>query len=267
MAIKNLDAVASAIGMDVDTLKAAIESEDAQSIEIPEMVRMTQTDFDERLENTRKESKTAGVEIAIKEARSKLGLEFQGKTMENLLTAYETKLKADFAPDAEPDKKVAELTKDIETLRGNLAKKDDEINEIKTNFKKESVNRTINDKIIGAVPENTIIPAGDIAQLFRTKVDVDINDEGAMIFKKNGEVLKNPTTLSPMGLNDVLGDFVSPYLKKASGGGGGDDEPGNLKAGSFEAFVKEMSAKGVDSNSLAFSEEMQKRIADKTLNV
>jgi hypothetical protein len=61
--------------------------------------------------------------------------------------------------------------------------------------------------------------------------------------------------------------FLEPFAKKVSGGSGGSDtiEPG--KAGSMDAFIKEMNDKGVSSGSEAFNIEMGKRISDKTLTM
>ena len=49
------------------------------------------------------------------------------------------------------------------------------------------------------------------------------------------------------------------------GGGGGGDNPKQGKPGSFEAFCEEMAAAGKRENTPEFNQEMQKRMADKTL--
>lgn len=263
MAIENLKDLEEKLKLPDGTLKAAIDNTENVKIAIPELLVFTKDEDATRVQNLKNEAKTAGVEIAIKEARTSLGLDFQGKTMENLLNAHKEKVvkEAGIAPDA----KVTELTKDNGLLKENLNTLQGQFDTFKTSVGLEKQQNEINNHVLSKIPANITIDKGDMLTLFNSRFQTEKTVDGKIVFKKDGAVLKNTTTLDPLSAEEVLSTFVTPYLKKPEGGAGGVDDPGNNKPGSLAAFEKEMKDKGVNSGSLEFNQEMAKRITNKTL--
>jgi hypothetical protein len=77
--------------------------------------------------------------------------------------------------------------------------------------------------------------------------------------------MKNPSTMSPLTIGEIMTEFQTSYIEKPDGGDGGGDGNGAGKPGSYEAFVKEMTGKNILEGSSAFAEEMTLRIKNKTL--
>lgn len=261
--IKNLSDLEKSLKLKEGTLKAAIESTEEVAVEIPKLRIYTEEEENARVENLKTEFKTAGVEIAIKQARDKHGLNFTGKYMDNLLDAFKQKVVDD--ANINPDKRVADLMSDNEKLRKNLETKTAEHDQLQIAIKKERSQAEIDNSILANIPEKTILPKNDLLTLFKSKYTIDPVEGGGMLFKMNGETLKDPATLNPLTAKDVVSSFVTPYLEKPDGGRGGIDDPGKDKPGSLAAFTKEMETKNINEGSEEYNKELQKRIKEKTL--
>jgi len=94
MAIENLEQLEKSVGLEPGKLAEMISSEDTHKLDLDNLIISNKNDYDARLENIKKETKTAAVEIAVKNARNELGLEFEGKTMENLLNNFKSKIES-----------------------------------------------------------------------------------------------------------------------------------------------------------------------------
>jgi len=237
MAIENLSAIEKSLGLEEGTLQSAIDNEESVSVEIPELEIFTKDDFNKRIENVKSEAGKAAVEIAVKKSRNDLGLDFEGKTMSNLLEAHSKKVLGEAK--IEPNKKIEELTKDNELLKTNLSTIQQELQTTKDQWSQEKSSAKRDALILSSIPENTIIPKQDILSIFKSTHEVEFTEGGGHQVKKNGQVQKNSTNLDPLSVSDYMSNFSTPYLKAASGGAGAGDETGNPKKGSFEAFEKE----------------------------
>lgn len=267
MGIENLGEVAKAAGISEETLRNAIESEESVLVELnnERVVYDSKEDFDTYINNVKKEASTASLEIAIKQARNDLGLDFQGKTMDNLLNAVKERTLEEAK--IEPNKKIEELNNDLNSLRQQLQSKDEEFNQLQSNFKLERQEREINNRILNALPkEGTAIGQDDLLTLFKSQHNVELGEDGNVIVKKNGEVLKDKL-MSPMGLEDVITNFTTPYIKKPEGGRGRTDEAGKPKAGTLDAFTSEMKDKGIEANTQEFNRIMAERMQEGTLSI
>lgn len=264
--IENLTDLEKSLHLPDGSLDKAIKSADAVKIVLPELIILTKSDDDARINNLKTEFKTAGLEIGVKEARTKYGLDFTGKTIDNFAEALKTKILSEAK--IEPDKKVTEITNDLNIMRSNFDKATKDFNDLKVSFIAKENERKINDSVFSKIPENTTITKEDIATIFKSKYKMDLADNGSIVFKNGGdEILKNQTTLNPLTMDEVMTQFISPYIKPASGGAGAGDAAGAGKAGTLEAFGKEMIDKGVKENTQAFNLEMSKRIKDGTLKL
>jgi len=227
------------------------------------------TDFDTFKSNLAteeyKKGKVAGEEMLIKTAREKYALEFEGKTLDNLIEAYKNKHIAEASK--EPTQKVKELSTDIEKLRNNLTEWENKYNSLNGSIENERKANKVNAIIQNAIPkEGTILPIEDIALLFKSKYNIDITENGHVV-KQGENVLKNATTLAELTINDIMGDFIKPYIKTQSGGRGANDNAPQNKLGGIEAFAKEMESKGININSMQAQTEMAKRIKEGTLKL
>lgn len=269
--IKNLVEVETALGLKAGDMKAMMDATEEKTIDIAalaivpkaEYEVMKKTDFALRLDN----AKTAAVEVLIKDAKTKFSLDFPGKDIEKFAEAL--KKKAVEEAGINPDKKVLDLTKDLETVRGNLAIEQEKYKQLETTVKQKDLVFKIDNTINTSLPKvKTKIPVADMGVLFKTKYNPKVNDAGEIVLHDDkGEPLKNPTTMSLKTVSEVMTDFQTPYIDAPAGGGGGSDNPKQDKLGGYDAFVKEMNAAGKEEGTQGFIEEMQARIKAKTLTV
>lgn len=261
--IKNISEIETALGLKAGTLDTAIKSTTEDVIDISGLEIMKKTDFESFKTNLKENSRTAAIEESVKEYRTKLGLDFQGKTLDKLVDAYKEKIIKD--ANLNPDKRVSELEKDLGIMKNNYETTNEKLTKVESEYKQKENLRTIRDAVVAEIPANTIIPKEDVLNIFFSKNKIELVDTGGIIFKKGDEVLKNPTTLNPLSIKEVMTEFITPYVKPPEGGGGGKDNPGLAKPGSFAAFSEEMVKAGNPEGSTKFNEEMSKRIKEKTL--
>ena len=81
MALNNIAEIETTLGIESGKLIEMINSEEAFSVDLSEKVFLSKSAYDERIANIKKDSATMAIEIAVKEQRNNLGLDFQGKTM------------------------------------------------------------------------------------------------------------------------------------------------------------------------------------------
>lgn len=268
------------VEVDNATITEALEQkkEEISITDAPFVIRTTDEDKTFQ-ENLKKDTIKIGTEIGRKEVLKGLGIEKDGvhKSDETTITAlqeWSSELLSKGLAEAkiEPNKKVDELTKDLETLKGTIKtvqqEKEKVLNEY-TTFKKSNV---INTTLSSVIPENIVLPKSDMMVLLGTKLKVDVDDNGNLFgIGADGQPLKNPTTLEPLPIKDVVNSFFNDnphYLKTAQGGAGGADSGANGgSANSYERFVKEMADKGHGEGSEAFNKELTIRMANKTVEI
>lgn len=226
------------------------------------VVRTTEEDtaFQNNLKST---ERVAAVEIAIKETRKKLGLNFEGKTIDNLIEAVKTKAIEDAK--IEPNEQLKAKDKDIETLKSTIQsltlEKDNAFNQLKS-FKNETV---VNNTLLSVIPENVILPKNDILLIVKNKFTFEPDETGRVIVKKDGEVIKNPTTLDPLQPKDVVGKFFEEnptYLKAGDGGSGAGDSGSGGGKMTVDAYVEKAQKEGRNVNEKSFIDELQQKMKD-----
>lgn len=272
--IKNLPEIETALGLKAGELKTFMDATEEKVVDISGLAIVPKADFEVikksdftmRLDN----AKTAANDTLIKDAKTKYSLDFPGKTMDDFAVAL--KKKAVEEAGINPDKKVADLEKDLSTVRGNLTAAEDKYKQLETTVKQKDTVFKIESTINSHLPKvKTKIPVQDMGVLFKTKFAPAVSEDhgGAIVFHNDkGEILKNPTTMSPKSIEEVMADFQTPYIDTPEGGGGGKDNPkGNAGPGTYDGFVKEMSEKKIEEGTTAFVDEMSARIKAKTLTV
>lgn len=237
----------------------AIEENKEVSIDADIIIR-EKAEEETFVNNLKTESKQAGIEIAVKEARTKLGLDFQGKTIDNLIEAHKNKVLEDAK--IEPAKQVESLTKDLTTLKATIQTVTAEKEQIEQQFKGYKSESIINSIISSSIPDNVILPKNDMELIVRNKIKLSLDENNNVLaLNERGEVLKNPTTLEPLKPNDVISDFFAQntqYMKGASGGAGGNDSSGGQGKIKLSEFITDQQTKGIAPNSPQFITELEK---------
>ncbi|WP_296683298.1 hypothetical protein [Flavobacterium sp.] len=264
MAVENLNEIETSLGLEPGKLSEMITSEESHTIDLSERIILPKETYEERISNLKKEAATAAIEIAVKEQRNALGLEFQGKTIENLVNAIKVKVETDSK--IEPEEKYKNLKSDFEKLQSNLVEKENEFTTFKTNIERQNSLAEIKNEFTKYVPDNTLVSKSTIFVEAKEKGFSFEKEDGRVVIKDAmGNVIKNDSTLSPVSVKEWVTEFVTPYLPTATGGSGKKDEPGGAKTGSLEAFMKEAEKQGWNASQQ--NEEMAKRIANGTLKL
>lgn len=211
--------------------------------------------------------KVVGIEMSIKQAKEENGLEFEGKTMANLLSAHKTKVEKDTG--AEPSAKIKELNTDLETLRASLTEKETEFTAFKTGIAEKETRGKKDSAINTAIPSEGLIVSKDIALMALKSqfgLDLTYTEDGKAQPTINGEAKKD-SLLQPVELKTLVTEGLTKLglIKKVSGGAGGDDDITKAKEGTWEAFIKEMESKNITG--LERQEEATRRQKNGTLVV
>lgn len=217
-----------------------------------------------------KSGKTAGEEMAFKAMKNESGYEIEGyKDAKTFVTAFKAKVIEDAK--IAPDKKIQDLTTDNDKLRTNYDTLEGEFNTYK-NGVKERESRTKKDTELFTYLPTEGLKVNQKLTLMALKseagIDLAYGEDGKSFLTMNGEMIKNEKAL-PVAPKEYIESKLTSLdlITKNGGGGGGGDDTGDGKAGSYEAFEKEMKAKGDEyaPGTQNFAIEMNKRIKDKTL--
>lgn len=254
--------------------KALEEKKESLVIDKTPFVIRTEDEDNSFKTNIKEESIKIGAEIGRKELFKKLGIEKEGvhKIEETSIAAineWANGLVAKELANAkiEPNKKVDELTKDLQTLRKTIEEKESSLKNISSEFSTYKKGSTIKEILNGSIPENVILPKQDMATILMSKLAFDVDDNGTAFVKgSDNQPLKDATTLNILPAKNVIENFFNEnpqYLKQTTGGAGGSDTTGVLKPNGLEAFDKEMKGKTAQEYNI----ELNKRIQNKTIEL
>lgn len=215
------------------------------------------------IENHKKDARKEGIEIAVKKARETFGLEFQGKTVENLLEHYKSKVLADAQ---------IEPTEQLKKVNATLAEKEAALNRalerasgLESEFKSFKQQSDIDRDIDALLPEGIILPKDDMKALLKMKIKFDKDENGrTVVLDAAGNIVKSSTTADAVPVKDILDSFFRDnpsYMKGVNGGNGGKDSTlgGGAKI-TVEEFTKQMAEKGVAFNSEPYTAELTKLV-------
>lgn len=203
-----IEKLATLVKLPAAELETAIKATDEVDVKIPEgLTTFTEAEVTTLKNNEYKNGKEKGTEMLVKETKDKLGLDFQGRTLDGLLDAHAKKVLADAK--IEPQKKVTELEEQLATVKGTaktlqeqLAAKDKEIEGVKIHGELA--------KYVPAPGENgPAIGADDVIALMKASgYGFELKD-GKMVATKDGKVLQN-------NLSEALppAEVVTGFLKE-----------------------------------------------------
>lgn len=248
MALKKetLQKIATLAKVKVEDLETAIKDEKEVDLTIQDkLTAFSEEEVQTLKSNEYKSGKEAGVEMAVKDAREKLGLKFEGKTIDGLVEAA-TKKALDDAK-VTPDEKVKELEGKVTTLQGTvkeyetkLAEKDTEVSGIK-----------LNSELYKHIPQpgenGPALGADDVIQLMKLNGYEFKQENGAVVTYKGGKALTDKIS-NNLPINDVVTGFLKEKKLIVEDGtpggrGGGDKTPAG-KAGKLSELKKQFSDQG-----------------------
>ena len=136
---KVIEALAKALNLNVEELTQAITTEEEVDFNLPENLKVMTTEQLEELKDNHGKSRydagaTAAREMLLKEMSKEAGLDTI-KDSEGFLKAYKAAVLEEAK--AEPSEKISQLENTIETLRGKLGEKDQEMNQFKSQMESE----------------------------------------------------------------------------------------------------------------------------------
>lgn len=223
---------------------ALLSTEDEVNITIPELHVLTPEELSTRDANSKKngynEGKTASIEMFVKETKEKLGLEFEGKDATKLIEAVQSKTLADAK--IEPSKKIEELNGVISKLQGNLTALESE----KLNLQGQFEATKTDAKLLNYLPKNRLSTLNDEEYLTIIKKDHEIvTEDGKLVVKKGGEIVRNATTQAPLEVNEVISNIFTErkWISDEQGGQGGRGGQGSKGSGGVILKRSELDAK------------------------
>lgn len=240
-------------GFDVDKLIEAVKADAETDFEVPEFVPISQKDLTDRDNNKKaeglKEGEAAAKSTFIKEAAKRLGIDFKGERIGDLVKEIENKI------NSSDDVKVKELTTQISLLQ----KDKENLTSQWESEKKRAEQAQFDAQLISMFPTNRTQELSDTERLLVVKNGVTFETmDGKLIAKRNGEILRDKNSQNPLPVDQVIKDFfgekkwVSDGTTPAGtqnpnpGGRGGSNQPppanpssGIKSAGHFERDWKE----------------------------
>lgn len=274
MPIKNIEDIAKRLHVSVEDVQSALQSEEEVTLEMPEVVSFTKTEFEEREANQEAErqrqkdiDRQAGLEYGIKSFAKEKGFDIDAKTPDALFAAMQQKAGAGAGDPSEREK---QLEADLNQMTMNFQSEQEKATGLEQQLGQIKTEATISGALnLGSIDSgNLLLPKSDIDTLFKTKNTIKQTENGLVLMNPDGTIKKNDKTLAPISVTEAYQSYVeSNFVKKPSGGSGGDDDPGGSGGASYDDFVKEMSDAGHREGSERFNQELIKRQKDGTLKI
>lgn len=298
LADKTLSTLAEAAGVKPDELREAWSSDEEKELEIKPAQRFSDDEINTRVrneltsaiqryaqqeldgatiagdtpedmihalgKNVYEDSKSAALEMWVKDWKEKNGADFQGKDPSALIN-YIKSQKQD----------TGELESTIEKLRSNLQEKESELEQTRNDFEKKLTRQQTDELIRRNIPDNLIdtIKKDHVHKLFQATYEVDMQN-GNPVVKENGEVLKDRQLLEPLKLEQVMERFIQDNGWAATerhGRGGGDQrqKPTGLEGihdkESFEAYLSDNKIKFTSREAVNVVNKLPKEVQKEIL--
>lgn len=251
--------IAEKLGVELDALTQAFEGFKVFSNDDFEAFKTNLSgDSQELKEKYQAEGREVGTEIALKQLKEKLGLDYKGrKNLDNMVQAINDKI----ARDTEPSNGEAEeYKKKVSELSEALQSKNSEFEAYKSEVLTKENNRVVTDALqteLNKYAGKTTLDINDLATLYKAKFSPKYDGESIKVYQ--GEEVIKDNVLNPITIQDSVSSFVeSSYLsdmKPTGGRGKGDDAQGSGKM-SIEKFEATLERQGIAKNSSAYNEKI-----------
>lgn len=229
--------------VDATEFESALTSTEEKDLTIQDLSVLTIDELTARDANNKKlgysEGKTASIEMFVKESKEKLGLEFDGKDTEKLLEAFKNKTLSEAK--IEPNKKIEELNGVIANLQNNVKAFDTEKQTLLSQIEATKTDA----KLLSLLPQNRLSTLKDeeYLSLFKSEHSV-VSEDGKLVVKKHGEIVRNPTTQAPLEVNDVINNlFTERKWVGDNGGQAGRGAEGSKGTGGVLLSISELKSK------------------------
>lgn len=217
--IKDLESLLKITG-----LAEAIASPDPVEITIPAGILYSEEEVSTLKNNEYKAGKEKGVEMAVKDTKEKMGLDFQGKTIEGLLAAAKAKALEDAK--IEPAEKVKELETKVQTLQATVVEQETKLAAKATEVETVLTNTELFKHIPAPGENGPALSQEDILQLMRAKGYEFKRENNAVVAYKDGKQQQDKVA-NPLPVGDVITGFLKETKlvqeQHQPGGRGGDD--------------------------------------------
>lgn len=269
------------IEMDKEEASKAIEAGTPIELKTTELTMFTSSELEtykkSLSDNQYKKGRIDSAEMLMKEIKDQAGADFTGKVVKNETENVDYKETASLFVNGitpilekkvnqEPSEKLKEALSANEILRTNYQNLETDFNGFKTKIAEKETRANKDNTIMGFIPDNIIVDK-DIALIsLKMKAGLDIGDGGIALI--NGQPTKDKLEQDVALSQDIVINKLTDLglIKKIEGSGNGNgDDLGAGSTGNYEKFVKEMESNDILEGSEKFSEEMNKRIKDKTL--
>jgi hypothetical protein len=218
------------LGLDIDKLEAAIKDEAEQDVAIPEGQLLTEAQLTERDAQKVKEGKSEGETLAkatlIKEVATKTGITITGERIADLVTGIKEGLNADKDTKFKTlQEQNTALLADKETLAAKA-----------TQAEQALKNGMFEVGILAKLPPHAAgLTAKESLELAKMRGYTPEQTDTGVVWKKNGEILKDPVTHAPLAEDKAIatiwdsekwGGTPTPVPTGGRGGGDGNPSPG-----------------------------------------
>lgn len=252
-----------------ELLKAIEEKKDEIELKADDLSIRSKEEEETFINNLKKDTVKTALEMEVKKYRNDLGLEFEGKNMDNLIEALKEKHREEFTKD--PNKQLEQLQADLKTVQERNKVLEEEKNGIKSEFEGYKKDRTRTEQITKGLPDNLALPKEDMLLILNSKIKTDVDENGnVVVLDENGQVKKD-ANLQPIPYEKELENFFSEndsYLKAPEGGRGGGDssgEPSNVK--SIDHFNKKMETAGIDIGSMEYNQRLNEAVSNNEVEI
>ncbi len=255
-----LSELAKRAGVSLAELKKGIESETEETLSFDtEGEFITHTELESIKEragkDSYKEGKKAGEEMFIKEIKSDEGLEFEGKTKDQLLKALKEKIQKETG--SEPTKRIQELEEDKKKLQLSLTEKENELKAETENFNSRLNGIEIESVIKNSLPDKLAngLTKEQAYKLYKADREFAKTAEGiALIDPTTKQVIKDKK-LNPVSITDDLKEFLKQFGEVHDDGRKGEDDQRRSKT-NIESFTKRSDVEDYfEKNNIPLSEQ------------
>lgn len=264
--IATIQKLAKIAKVDPKVLETAIKDTEEKDVEISDtLTSLDDKELDTLKKNEYKAGKEKGLEMTIKEVKEKNGLEFTGKSLDDLLEAHKAKTLSDAK--AEPNGKVAELETKLKTvqatateLQTKLAEKETEATTIRTNA-----------EVFKHIPEiasenGPSFDREEIMTMMKAKGYDFKMENGSLVATKDG----NPVTdkiSNPVPVKDVITGYLKERKLISEEGGtpagrGAGSDGGTFKPGKLSEIKAKFESEGKSMLGTEFSQAVSAAAKD-----
>jgi ribosomal protein S13 len=265
MALKKetIKTIATKLKIKEEDLSAALTNTEEVDLEVDDSLTvLTEAEAKTLKANEYTNGKKAGIEIAVKDTKEKLDLDFTGKTVDGLLEAYKKKV-LDEAK-INPDKKVTELEGKITTLQNTVKEYETKLSERDTEVTGIRINGELYKHVPAAGEDGPAYEADDVIGLMKMK-GYDFKLEGDKIVPyKDGKAMTDKLS-NNRDPKEVIQEFMTekkllPGAGVPAGRGGKDQKAGN-NAGKLSDLKKQFEAQGKNVQGQEFAEAVKAAVA------